>query len=243
MRVGVLCLISLLALSAGSVSAQQSLLRGIVTDSAGDPIAEVAVAIVALHYATRTDDAGRFSFSRLPVGEVEVSVRRIGYEPKTIKFMITTAAADSIKVKLAELPEVLSAMAVSVTEQHRRQGIEDFYWRRARGIGAFFTKDEIRARNVSAPSDMLRSTPGVRFVRAGGGKGIRFISPSNRRDCMPTIWLDGQRAIGLEIDDLPANDIEGMELYQSLASTPPQFSRGGGTPCGTIVVWSRVPGT
>jgi hypothetical protein len=61
---------------------------------------------------------------------------------------------------------------------------------------------------------------------------------------MPTIWLDGQRALGLELDDLSANDIEGMELYQSLSTTPPQFSHGGSTtPCGTIVVWSRVPGT
>ena len=243
MRVGVLCLISLLTLSAGSVSAQQSLLRGIVTDSAGDPIAEAAVAIVALRQATRTDDAGHFTFSKLPLGELEVSVRRIGYEPKTVKITITTSVIDSIKVRLKDLPEVLSAMSVSVTEQHRRQGIEDFYWRRARGLGAFFTKEEIRARNVSAPSDMLRSTPGIRFVRAGGGKGIRFISTSSRRECMPTIFLDGQRAVGLEIDDLSAQDIEGMELYQSLASTPPQFFNGGGTPCGVIVVWSRVPGT
>ena len=163
--------------------------------------------------------------------------------PRTIKVTLTAAAADSLTVKLTELAEVLSAMAVSAPEAHRRQGIEDFYWRQARGIGTFVTKDQIRARNVSALSDMLRSTPGVRFVRAGGGKGIRFISTSNRRECVPMIWLDGQRAVGLELDDVSANDVEGMELYQSLASTPPQFSRGGGTPCGTIVVWSRVPGT
>jgi hypothetical protein len=244
-RLGSLYVVGVLALCATSATAQQSLLRGIVTDSSGDPIADAAVAIVALHHAMRTNDAGRFVFDKLPAGEVEVSVRRIGYEPRTVKVMLTTAAADSITVKLTELAEVMSAIAVSAQEAHRRQGIEDFYWRRARGIGAFFTKEEIRARNVSAPSDMLRSTPGVRFVRAGGGKGIRFVSPSNaRRDCMPTIWLDGQRALGLELDDLSANDIEGMELYQSLSTTPPQFSHGGSTtPCGTIVVWSRVPGT
>lgn len=229
--------------------AQQSLLRGVVTDSAGDPITDAAVAIIALHQATRTDDAGRFSFARLPIAELQVSVRRLGYEPKTVKVMMTAAPADSIKLTLTELPEVLSEISVSVQERHRRQGIEDFYWRRARGIGTFFTKEDIRARNVSAPSDMMRSTAGIRFVRAaGGGKGIRFTSAAGsngrRGDCMPTIWLDGQRAVGLEIDDLSANDIEGIELYQSLASTPAQFSHGGGTTsCGSIVVWSRVPGT
>jgi len=220
-------------------------LRGIVTDSAGDPIADAAVGIVALHQATRTTEDGRFTFVRLPLGEVEVSVRRLGYEPRTFRVTITASAPDSVKVKLVELPEVLSAMASSAPEAHRRQGIEDFYWRRARGIGVFFTKDDIQARRASATSDLLRSTPGLRFVRAGGGKGVRFTSPSNaRRDCMPTIWLDGQRATGMEIDDLSPNDIEGMELYQSLSSTPAQFYRGGSTtPCGTIVVWSRLPGT
>ncbi|MEP6494413.1 MAG: carboxypeptidase regulatory-like domain-containing protein [bacterium] len=230
--------------SAGSLTAQPGVLRGVVTDSSGDPIADVAVSIVALHQATRTNEVGRFTLARLPLGEAEISVRRLGYEPRMVKITIATDV-DSIKLKLTELPEVLSAIATSAPEQHRRQGVEDFYWRRARGIGTFFTKEDILARRASAPSDLLRSTPGLRFVRAGGGKGVRFTSPGNgRRDCMPTIWVDGQRAPGMELDDLSPSDIEGLELYQSLASTPAQFYHGGNsTPCGTIVVWSRLPGT
>src|SRR5207237_9926348 len=106
----------------------------------------------------------------------------IGYAPKIMKVTLTSAASDSIRVKLNELPEVLSAIAVSAPEAHRRQGIEDFYWRQARGIGTFVTKDEIRSRNVSQLSDMLRSTPGVRVVRAGGGNGLGFGPASTRRE-------------------------------------------------------------
>jgi hypothetical protein len=58
------------------------------------------------------------------------------------------------------------------------------------------------------------------------------------------MWVDGQRARGMEIDDLPANTVEGIELYDSFALVPFQFSHtANSVPCGTIVVWTRPPGT
>jgi hypothetical protein len=54
------------------------------------------------------------------------------------------------------------------------------------------------------------------------------------------IWIDGQKVPGLEIDDIPLRDVEGMELYNGPATTPMQFSQAqSARNCGTIVVWSR----
>src|SRR5439155_11026359 len=92
------------------ILAQQGSLRGTVRDTTGAPLGETAVTIVALHQATRTDDRGRFTFTKLPVGDVELTVRRIGYEPSTVRAIITAAAYDSVAIKLNELPEVLSAI-------------------------------------------------------------------------------------------------------------------------------------
>ena len=65
-------------------------------------------------------------------------------------------------------------------------------------------------------SDVLREMPGIRLVRTRTGRGIRFASASSRRgDCLPMIWIDGQRAEGLEVDDIPLSDIEGIELYNA----------------------------
>jgi hypothetical protein len=49
----------------------------------------------------------------------------------------------------------------------------------------------------------------------------------------------------MELDQIPANDIEGIELYRGASTTPAQFWQGStqNTFCGTIVVWSRLPGT
>jgi carboxypeptidase family protein/TonB-dependent receptor-like protein len=242
-RCAVGCLVGSLVLTPDSARAQGTIVRGVVVDSAGKPVSEVALGIVALHHATRTDEQGHFAFPALPKGDVEVSVRRIGYEPIIVRFVVSGGPADSIRVVLAELPQVMEAVSVSAAERHRLQRIEDFYWRRARGIGTYFTREEMLSRRASVPSDVLRTAKGIRFVRTAGGGGIRFSSATNMRTpCAPMIWIDGQRAPGMEIDEIPLNDIEGIELYNGASTTPPEFWQANAVQCGTIVVWSRLPG-
>jgi hypothetical protein len=224
--------------------AQGVTVRGVVMDSSHSPVPQVAVAVVAAHQVTRTDSLGRFTLTKLPAGDVEISLRRIGYEPAILRRKLPADGVDSLTVMLVELPQVMDAM--SVTERHRRQGVEDFYFRRARGLGGvFFTRDEIGAQRASTPSDLMRTTPGVRLVNLPHGKGIRFTSTTGMRrgDCQPVVWLDGQSAPGMELDDIPLNDIEGIELYRGASTTPGQFWRSGASQCGAIVVWTRVPGT
>jgi hypothetical protein len=241
-RCAVGCLIGLLV-SVPPGARAQTVVRGVVVDSGGHPVSEVALAIIALHHATRTDEQGHFVLPALPKGDVEVSVRRIGYEPLIVRFVVSGSPADSIRVVIAELPQVLEAVNVSAGERHRRQRIEDFYWRRARGLGTYVTREEILSRRASVPSDVLRTAKGIRFVRTAGGSGIRFSSATNMRTgCVPMIWIDGQRAPGMEIDEIPLNDIEGIELYNGASTTPPEFWQANSVQCGTIVVWSRLPG-
>jgi hypothetical protein len=91
-------------------------------------------------------------------------------------------------------------------------------------------------------SDMLRMAPGVQIVRAAAGNGVRFTSGASRRNCPPLVWIDGQKAPGMEVDQIPLSDVEGIELYQGASTTPPQFWQNAATTCGTIVVWTRLPG-
>ena len=69
------------------------------------------------------------------------------------------------------------------------------------------------------------------------GRGSRF-----GELCQPMIWLDGQRAAGLEIDDLRSGDIQAIEMYRGASTTPPQFATAGVTQCGAVVVWTRRKG-
>jgi outer membrane receptor for ferrienterochelin and colicins len=238
-RLALTATIGLLLLGHRDVSGQQGVLRGVVADSAGAPIGAADVAIVALHRLTRTDDRGRFVLDALPMEDVEVTVRRLGYAPGKLRVKIKSVG-DSIRVTLTELPELLQGM--TATQQRARLEIEQFYRRRARGPGTFFTRDEIEDRHAIAMSDMLRMAPGVQVVRLAAGNGIRFTSGSARRGCAPLVWIDGQKAPGMEVDQIPLSDVEGIELYQGASTTPAQFFQNTATTCGTIVVWTRLPG-
>ncbi|MEX2153736.1 MAG: carboxypeptidase-like regulatory domain-containing protein [Gemmatimonadaceae bacterium] len=238
------CFVGLLAFGAGNAGAQQSTLAGVVTDSNGAPISDVDVGIVALRRLTRTDEHGRFELAKLAPGDAEVSVRRLGYEPRTVVITITALPIDTLRITLTSHPAMLAALSVNATEMRKREMIEDFYRRRARGIGQYIARSDFDARWGGVASDLLRNTPGIRFVRViGGGKGVRFPNTSiTRRDCPPMIWIDGQKAPGMEIDDIVLGDVEGIELYNGPATTPMQFSQASAAnSCGTIVVWSRPP--
>lgn len=239
-------LLGAMPLAAGA----QGTLRGVVIDSASrEPVASADVSIISLHMVARADDHGRFSLTKLPAGPVELSVRRLGYQPQRETILLTGGNAlgggvDSVLVALVAQPEVLSAIAVSSSERRRREWVEDFYVRRARGVGVFVTREDLEARNARVPTDVL-NLPGVSVLHTRYGTTVRFAGTSStRRDCAPNLWLDGQRAANLELDDIPVNDIEGIELYHGPSTTPAQFWQGGlsNTACGTIVVWSRIPG-
>jgi hypothetical protein len=243
-RISITVLVVLLASGVDLAAQDRGRLHGIVVDSAARPIADVDVSVAAARQLTRTDSAGAFLFVRLPADSVSILVRRIGFQPQRVVAM-PGEATPPLRVVLVRDPTMLEGVEVNARLARKRSGIEDFYRRRARGVGTYFTRDDFVERHSQRASDLLREVPGLRFVRIPGGMGIRFNSSAIvRRDCTPMIWLDGQRAPGLEIDDVPASDIEGLELYNGPSTTPVQFSQySSASTCGTVVIWTRIPGT
>ena len=240
-----------LVTAAARPSAAQSgagILRGVVVDSADESLIENAdILIDSLRKVARSDAKGRFTMYKLPKGQVELVIRRIGYKPQHQTIVLSGGNNDSVKVELVGQPELLKAIAVDETERHRRQGVEDFYVRRAEGIGTFITRQQLEDLSSTLPTDALRTVPGVQLRRSRNGENVvRFTGTGSltRRDCPPNLWLDGERVPNMELDQIPAGDIEGIELYRGASTTPAQFWQGNtnNTLCGTIVVWSRLPG-
>lgn len=245
-----LCAMSVALLLGGAVlprlaGAQDRVaLHGAIRDTAGAPVAGADVFIVAIHRLARTDDSGVFVLRDVPLGRHDLGVRRLGFDPRTLGIEVAAAQIEPLIVVLRMQAVMLPGLTVSEREMRRRISIEDFYRRRARGPGTFVTRDDIEARHAGRVSDALRGVPGLQFVRVRGVTGVRFVSSAiQRRDCVPQVWLDGTRVDNVEVDELPVGDVEGIELYQGPSTTPMQFSQGAISSCGTIVIWSRVPGT
>jgi hypothetical protein len=246
------CSIGLIAVAGARPSAAQTgagVLRGVVVDSADGALIENADILAAsIKQVARTNAKGQFTLSKVPKGELEITIRRLGYKPQEETIVLSGGEHDSVKVSLVAQPAVLDAVAVDASERHRRQGIEDFYVRQTQGIGTYITRQQLEQLRSTESTEALRNVPGIQLFRTRNGNNtVRFIGTSsiNHRDCPPNLWLDGQRVTNMELDQIPANDIEGIELYRGAATTPAQFWQGStqNTFCGTIVVWSRLPGT
>jgi hypothetical protein len=240
-----LTLAALLSFPSAAAAQARATIIGVVRDSAGAPVPEADVSIAALRLLTRTDDSGAFTLRRVQPGAPKIMVRRFGFRPRTLELTVRPGVVETVGVVLEPLPQELAGVLVTEREMRRQFAIDGFYRRRARGTGGVFvTREEIEGRHASRLSDVMRGMPGLRFVRTRSGSGIRFMtSAGQRRDCVPDVWVDGMRARGMEVDDFSVGDIEGVELYHGPSSTPLQFSSGAVKTCGTIVIWSRVPGT
>ena len=239
-RPALVCAIVATLGTTGAAQAQRGSIVGSVVDSAGKPLTGVTINVAVLRRQTVSDDSGGFVLADLPIGPLELSVRRLGYELQRVAVSIS-GMVDSITVRMVSQAPTLTE--VSVTAQRQRKNVEAFYERVGRGTGTYVTRADILARRPLSTTDMFRTVPGIRVLRMRGIDGIRFnTSSSMRRDCAPMIWLDGQRAPGMELGEIPATDVEGIELYNGPSTTPMQFSHGpAGSACGVVVVWTRPP--
>ena len=240
-------MIAVAALStwAGAISAQvpegKRELVGFVRDPQGMAIEGAIIQIPGAD--TRTDKAGTFRLFTADVDTLTIAIRRPGFSPIEALLTATNRQWDTVAVELEEMTTRLSAVRVE-EERYRRAGLRGFEERSKNSVGQFVTREEIVKRNTLRLSDVLRTHRGIAVVRIGNNRyGARFAMYSGSRGrCAPDLWVDGQLARGMEIDDLPANTIEGIELYESFATVPFDFGHtGNAVPCGTIVVWTRPP--
>ena len=247
MRIPVI-LIAVLALAGTSVAAQNPRnLRGLVTDTAGYPLPNVEVRIMELGRMARSDVQGKFAIDRITDRIVDVTFRRFGYEIRTVRISMINGEGDSARVVMRAEPIRLQAVEIEAREDNH-PFFSEYEQRKQRGIGQFITQKDIERLNTSYPSDAFRRLPGMRFVQVNGGMGVRFMSSVGMRsvgtrgapaECVPTIWVDGQAAPGMEVDEIRAQDVHGIEIYRGAATVPAQFAKSGLTQCGAIVVWTK----
>jgi hypothetical protein len=231
------------AAAGGQVQAGRREMVGFIRDSAGIGIEGATVQIAG--NVLRTDPRGAFRLWAPDVDTLTIVVHRLGFEALEALLTANSKQWDTVVVELNRVAQNLAGMTVSSSATRRALALRDFDERRARGLGLFVTRSEILARNPLRLSDLLRDKRGVRIVRvANNYYGVRFAAYSaSLRACVPSMWIDGQLAPGMEIDDLLPNDIQAIELYETIASVPAAFApRSSMVPCGTIVIWTRIPG-
>jgi hypothetical protein len=236
--------VSLIATTSLGAQAPRSLV-GLVRDSSGHGIPGAEVRARGNVVVAITNDSGRFHVAQMPIGERGVFVRRLGFAPQRSPIQTSaTGSTDSVVVVLVAVAHSLAA--VEVVDPHdslSRKVLAEFWDRRARGFGKFVTRDEIERKGASRFVDVVRSVSSVSIMSYRGRQEIRFRGGGigSTRDCPPQYWMDGIPLERGSADEISPENVEAIELYASPATTPPQFSTRTST-CGTVVVWSRLPG-
>src|SRR5215831_6496413 len=210
----------LAASGAGAQSAAHYRLAGTVTglDGAGVADAEVTIVLPSGDRALHSDSAGRFVAADLPVSDLTVRVRRLGYNPKSVDVHITGAdRASSIVIELDPNPAELSAVKVRGIHDEPDARLREFYMRRsANSFGHFFDATDFEKRHTQFVSEMLRQVPGVTLSASSRvGNMLRI------RGCAPLVWLDGVRIPQAQVDEVSTpSDVAAIEIYNSFAGIP-----------------------
>lgn len=212
---------------------------GYVRDAKGGPIEGVTVEVHG--QKVLTDLRGAFALLTKQLDTASISIKRVGFEP--IDAFITTRNGmwDTVVVQLESSINTLAEVTVIDEYSTRAGGIRGFEERRRLKLGQYLTRADIVERGEQKLSEVLRTRKGVQVVRGR----VRFAAFSGSRggQCQPNVYLDGARAPGMEVDEILASTVQAIELYPYMSTLPIEFQTVGAqtTPCGTIVIWTRVP--
>ncbi len=211
----------------------------VVSATTGRPVDGAVVTLLGSGYGAITDSAGNFRVPQTWAGQDTIEVRFIGYEASRTPVELAADETTRITLLLSQTVVRVADLVVEVRQTRKSRKLQGFVERMQKGFGTFFTPRDILNRQPRLPSDLLRGLPGVRVGRMEHGKQpVYFTSGAGTRyDCPPAIYLDGVYQAGMDLDDIPAEDLGAVEIYRRSTETPMEFMRTSST-CGAIVIWT-----
>lgn len=226
----------------GPLRGQSGTVRGVVRDEQGAPVASAEVQWLPGGPVVRTRDDGTYMLSGAPAGPLAVRLRRLGYLPGQRDVTVVTGGTVTLDWTLVRAPQQMAVLNVSGRREPSDSRLAGFRERlEAKRGGHFITRERIEQSGNRSLYDVFRGIPGVRFgtpSRGNTGRQIRFRS----NGCPPVVFLDGFAAAAADFDfnSIDLNMVEGIEMYPSSSSVPPELLASRGLEqCGVVAIWSR----
>ena len=217
----------------------KSRVTGKVLNKYGQPIAGARVELQNTGAATKTRADGGFTLDSLPSGTQTLEIRQLGFSPTEVPVELSQASPQSVTVKMGEYVPVLSTMRVTAQKE---RGLSDvgFADRKRSGMGYYLDEDQLKMRQSTQFSDMLRTVPGIRVQPAGDGTNVITSSRNPTGGCV-MFYVDGSPWQQMTPGDLDTyvrpEEVAALEVYNG-STTPPQFVQPGNGGCTTVVIWT-----
>ena len=222
----------------GETRRTASLVGQVVSASTGLPVGGAVVHLLRSGYGALTDSTGNFRIPQTWAGIDSIEVRFIGYEPSHQPIELVPDETTRVTLLLSQTVVRIADLTVEIRQTRRARNLAGFVTRMERGFGTFYTPRDVQTRNPRLPSDLFRGEPGVEVGRMEYGRAPVYVGDgASQRKCPPAVYLDGVYQSGMQVDDLPKEDLGAVELYKRGTETPMEFMRVGST-CGAIVIWT-----
>lgn len=230
------------SLAVGRAGDRTAAVTGVVVDTTDTPLADADLRLIGVAGRTRSTGDGRFLITGVVPGTHTLEVRRIGSSPARMRLDLVPGERTELVLRLT--PEAVALPSLEVqgdaTGLFARSGFEQ---RRARGGGYYLDRDDIIRKGRYSTAELMTGIPGVNVSPHGlGGQRIEFLrAGSVGAACGPDFYLDGvfMPGVGDNTQLLPTPDeIQGMEIYKTIATTPPQYVRPAAS-CGVVLIWTR----
>ncbi|HXT14516.1 MAG TPA: carboxypeptidase regulatory-like domain-containing protein [Gemmatimonadaceae bacterium] len=233
-----------MTLAAGHLGAQVVRLR--ITDAASDaPLPNATITAIGERMQWRSDSTGRVVVAVRRPGANIFTIRRLGFDEITTTLEVPERDTLNVHVIMHAAARTLDTVTVNAVPVVAR--LSDFERRRQqKGGGTFITRAEIENNPPIQTADLLRRVSSV-DVRQ---KGMQTVVVSRRGPvsvlvtpdmCVMPLGRDGLiLGPNYNLNDIPANEIYGIEVYPGPADIPVEFrnSLPNGN-CGLIMVWTR----
>jgi TonB-dependent receptor len=196
-------------------------IAGSIQDSAGAILISAKVIVEPTGRQAATDDKGQFRISNLPSGQYTVTASYVGFSPYTAT--VTVAPGQTVSVNAA-LKVLSAADSVMVTAPRLEGEAEAVNVER---MSAEIVQVEPAGVITSLPNNTLADAvgrlPGVSLERdEGEGKYVQIRGTEPR---LTTLTINGVNVPSVEVtvrnvkmDAIPANGIERIEVYKTLAA-------------------------
>lgn len=241
----------------GPGASEMSRVQGQIRDvDGGRPLEGALVRFPQLRLADEADSNGKFRFENVPPGGHMLTVEILGYAAREEAVEVEARKIVDLALTLSVDPIELDPIEVSVEGRSLDLELSGFYQRREETSGYFISREMIEERAPIYTTDLFRGLAGIKIVDSGwvgsqhavlltGSREISF--SSEKKPCYPAVWMDGQM-VHQGSQDYPAyldnligaEQLAGIEIYNSPASMPVQYNFNGG--CGVIVLWTRYGG-
>jgi len=219
-------------------------LTGRVVNDRGAPI-NSAIVNVTGGSRTRSSSDGQWTLDNLRPGTRILEVRAIGFFPVR-RPVDVVADAPPVRIEMTTFEAVLDTLRIKATGIRGADegGFEQR--KRSSGMGKFLSEEDVRRRNPTESSDLLKAVTGV-HVEPPVSPNPMITMRGAFGECPPAVFLDGHLmasgapgSIPLTTTDLDSwvrpNQIAGIEIYHD--APPPQFQVALAG-CGSIVIWTK----